>query len=61
MPKPKRSRVPPTEDWQQLELLFSSSEQRVYELIRPVVLFGQSAAKRARETSIPARTLSRHA
>ena len=61
MPKPKRQRRAPTEQWEQLELLFTSPEQRQYELIRPVVLFGQPAAERARETQMAARTLSRHA
>ncbi len=61
MGKPKRQRHIPTEQWQQLELLFTSPEQRLYELIRPVVLFGQPAAERARETQTAARTLSRYA
>lgn len=42
-------------------MLFTSPEQRQYELIRPVVLFGQPAAERARETNSPQRTVSRHA
>jgi transposase InsO family protein len=61
MGKPKRQRQPPTEQWEQLELLFTSPQQRQYELIRPVVLFGQPAAERARETNHPQRTVSRHA
>jgi transposase len=61
MGKSKRQRCEPTEQWEQLELLFPSPEQRQYELIRPVVLFGQPAAERARETHSAARTLSRHA
>ena len=41
MPRPsKRQRIEPTEEWEQLELLFTSPEQRVYEQIRPVVLLG---------------------
>ncbi len=47
----KRQRILPTEQWEQLELLVTSPEQRAYELIRPVVLFGQSAAQRARESA----------
>ncbi len=39
----KRQQVPPTDDWQQLQLLAKTPEQRTYELIRPVVLFGQPA------------------
>ncbi len=61
MPPSKRQRVAPTEQWAQLELLFTSPEQRAYELIRPVVLFGQPAAGRARETNTAVRTVSRHA
>jgi hypothetical protein len=59
MPKRQRQAVPA--QWEQLELLFTSPEQRRYELIRPVVLFGQSAADRARETNTAERTVSRHA
>jgi transposase len=61
MPQPKRQRTPPTEQWDQLELLATSPEQRVYELIRPVVLFGQPAAERARETHTAERTAARQA
>ncbi len=60
---PARSRPPidPTDDWRQLDLLVRFPEQRTYELIRPVVLFGQSPAEWARQTGSPARTLSRQA
>ncbi len=61
MPRSQRQRIQPPEQWDQLELLFTSAEQRVYELIRPIVLFGQPAAERARETHSPERTVSRHA
>jgi len=57
----KRQQVPPTDDWQQLRLLAKTPEQRTYELIRPVVLFGQPASLRARETGVPQRTLYRQA
>lgn len=43
--------------WEQLELRFTWPEQTVYELIRPVVLFGQTAAERSRQTGRPARTI----
>lgn len=56
-----RQPIEPTDDWQQLRLLTTSAEQLTYELIRPVVLFGQSPSERARETSAPARTLYRQA
>src|SRR3712207_6531577 len=55
------SQLAPPERWEQLELLFTSPEQRLYELIRPCVLYRQPAANRARETNTPARTLARHA
>lgn len=56
-----RPQVTPTDDWQQLQLLTKTPEQRTYELIRPVVLFGQPASVRARATGVPQRTLYRQA
>lgn len=49
---PKRSSIAPTNDWQQLELRFTDPTQRTYELIRPVVVVGQSPMERARETAV---------
>jgi len=57
---PKRLRVAPTDRWEQLEIHFTDPTQRTYELIRPVVLFGQSPRERAQETTTPERTLYRH-
>ena len=54
-----RQRVEPTDDWQQLQLLTPFPEQRFYELLRPVVLFGASPAERARQTGTAERTLYR--
>jgi hypothetical protein len=55
-----RGRVEPTEDWEQIEHLCGWPEQRDYELIRPLVLFGSSAAGRALETGAASeRTLQR--
>ena len=51
----------PAEDWEQIALLTKWPEQRTYEVIRPVVLFGQSPAARARETGTPRSTLYRQA
>ncbi|MCC6626974.1 MAG: helix-turn-helix domain-containing protein [Chloroflexi bacterium] len=59
MPLPKRPRVEPTDDWQQLQLLVQTPAQLTYELIRPVVLFGRSPAERARETGAAERTIYR--
>lgn len=57
----QQQRIDATDDWQQLDLLVRSPEQRTYELIRPVVLFGHSPAERARLTGAPQRTLYRQA
>lgn len=54
-----RPRVAPTDDWPQIALLAQAPGQRTYELIRPVVLFGQSPAERAAETGAAQRTLYR--
>lgn len=47
----RRRRVEPTEEWEQIELLCAWPEQREYEFIRPLVLFGGPASGRAEETS----------
>lgn len=59
MPAGPRPRHQPTDDWDQLRLLVTSPEQETYELLRPVVLFGQSARARAQETGVPERSLRR--
>ena len=56
---PVRPRHQPTDDWTQIQFLIASPEQETYELLRPIVLFGQASAVRARETGIPERTLRR--
>jgi putative transposase len=61
MPIARRAQRQPTDDWRQLRLLATSSEQEPYELLRPTVLFGRSSADRARETGVPARTVRRKA
>ena len=57
MPKRKRVAIAPTEDWVQLHLLCSWPEQKTYELIRPVVLFGLSPAERAQQTGVSHRSI----
>jgi hypothetical protein len=42
-------RRPPTDHWDQLRLLVSAPDQETCELLRPIVLFGQSPTGRARE------------
>jgi transposase len=63
MSRPRqRRRVEPTDEWEQIELLCAWPEQRDYELIRPLVLFGAPASERAAETdAISERTLRRKA
>src|SRR5215204_3407103 len=56
---PARPQVAPIEDWRQIELLARAPGQRTYELIRPIVLFGQSPVERAAETGAAERTLYR--
>jgi hypothetical protein len=56
----RRRLVGPTGDWEQLEPLCFWPEQRDYELIRPLVLFGSPAAEHAGETRAASeRTLQR--
>jgi putative transposase len=58
--RPRRSRVEPTDEWEQIELLCGWPEQRDYELIRPLVLFGAPADRRSEETAASSgRTLRR--
>jgi putative transposase len=57
--KHRRRRVEPTDDWEQLELLCAWEEQREYERIRPLVLFGEPVPRRALETATSERTLYR--
>jgi hypothetical protein len=55
-------RVEPTDEWEQIELLCGWPEQRDYELIRPMVLFGAPADGRSQETGESSgRTLRRKA
>ena len=56
---PARVRRDPIDDWEQLRLLVSSPEQATYEILRPIVLFGQPTAERAQETGTAERTLRR--
>ena len=60
--RPRRRRVEPTDEWERIELLCGWPEQRDYELIRPLVLFGAPADKRSQETGVSSgRTLRRRA
>lgn len=55
----RRSRAEYTDGWEQIELLCEWPEQRNYELIRPLVLFGDPVAGRAKVTGTSERTLYR--
>jgi len=61
MGAPKRVQIDPTDDWQQLRLRVQFPEQETYELLRPIVLFGQTATERAQLTGVSERTLGRKA
>jgi hypothetical protein len=60
MAKRKRAVAERTEDWGQLQLLLYWPEQMVYELIRPVVVFGDTAGTLATITTADARSWFRH-
>ncbi len=59
MGRRRRTRVDPTDDWEQPELLCAWDEQREYERIRPLVLFGDPVPERASKTGVSERTLYR--
>jgi putative transposase len=55
----RRRKAEHTEVWERLLPLFEWPEQERYETIRPLVLFGDSVAERAREVGASERTLYR--
>ncbi len=55
----KRERIEPTHEWEQLVPLFEWPEQENYEVIRPLVLFGEPVTERSEETGVSERTLYR--
>src|SRR5712691_3799362 len=61
MPGPKRTRRERTEEWASIKQWTLWPEQELYEQIRPLVLFHQTAGERAKEIDVPQRTLSRKA
>jgi putative transposase len=61
MPEPKRVRRERTDEWAKIKQYTLWSEQELYEAIRPLVLFGETAGERAKEIDVPRRTLSRKA
>src|SRR5215210_4444418 len=59
MGRGKRRKIEPTDEWDLLLPLFEWPEQQAYEELRPVALFGESVAERARETGVPERMMYR--
>src|SRR5213080_3965215 len=61
MPGPKRNRRERTDEWASIKQWTLWPEQELYEQIRPVVLFHETAGERAKEIDVPQRTLARKA
>jgi putative transposase len=61
MPANKRPRRERTDDWRQIQQYSLWPEQKVYELLRPVVLFNEPVSERAQETGAAERTVYRKA
>lgn len=61
MPGPKRSRRERTDEWASIKQWALWPEQELYEQIRPLVLFHETAGERAKEIDVPQRTLARKA
>jgi hypothetical protein len=57
MPKQRYQRQEPTHDWQQIRPLLKDPAQITYEIIRPVILWGETPKGRAAETGMPMRTI----
>jgi len=57
MPKRRYERREPTHDWSKLRPLLKDPAQLQYEIIRPVILFGQTPTERAAETGMPRSTI----
>jgi transposase len=61
MPGPKRERRARTDEWASIKQWTLWPEQELYEQIRPIILYGQTAGERAKEINAAQRTLSRKA
>jgi transposase len=61
MSGPKRSRRERTDEWATIQQWMLWPEQELYEQIRPLVLFHETAGERVKEIDVPKRTLSRKA
>jgi len=61
MPGPKRVRRERTDKWANIQQWTLWPEQELYEQLRPILLFGETAGQRAKEINAAQRTLSRKA
>ncbi len=61
MPLMKRPRREQTHAGEQLRLFVGWPEQETYEMLRPIVLFGQASERQARVVGVSERTLDREA
>jgi hypothetical protein len=57
MPKRRYEQREPTHDWQQIRPLLKDPAQITYEILRLIVLWGQTPKERAAETGVPQRTI----
>jgi len=57
MPTRRYERREPTHDWNEIRPLLKDPAQFQYEIIRPVILFGQTPKERAAETGVPRSTI----
>lgn len=57
MPKRRYERREPSHEWQQIQPLLKDPAQIHYEIIRPVVLWGQTPQERSAETGVSPRTI----
>jgi putative transposase len=57
VPRRRRERREPTHNWQEIQQQSLWPEQEQYERLRPMLLFGQTSAERAKETGSSERTL----
>ena len=57
MPKIKQPRRDHTDEWETIRQYTLWPEQKAYEMLRPMILFGDTPAERAKETGASERTL----
>ena len=57
MPKRRYERREPSHEWQKIQPLLNDPAQLQYEIIRPVVLWGQTPKERGAETGVSPRTI----